>query len=95
MTHSTGLLSQRPTQASLFGSEENRMQAPRQDTRPDPEDVRRRLRTILEKAREAETMPWSERNARMWRTVFPNMANGCRKTKVHGYAKSLREKWIA
>ena len=27
-----------------------------------------------EKARKAKTMPWSERDARMWQTVFPNMA---------------------
>jgi hypothetical protein len=34
--------------------------------------LRRRLRA---KARSAEKMPWSERDARMWQTVFPNMAN--------------------
>ena len=50
------------------------MQPPRHNTRPDPEDVRRRLNVLLAKAREAETMPWSEREARMWQTVFPNMA---------------------
>jgi hypothetical protein len=50
------------------------MQPPHHNTRPDPEDVRRRLNVLLAKAREAETMPWSEREARMWQTVFPNMA---------------------
>jgi len=30
--------------------------------------------SLLEKARSAEEMPWSEREARMWQTVFPNMA---------------------
>ena len=40
----------------------------------DPETVRIRLRLLLEKARSAEKMPWSERDARMWQTVFPNMA---------------------
>ncbi|MGH6791536.1 MAG: hypothetical protein ACRECF_02205 [Methyloceanibacter sp.] len=30
---------------------------------------------LLEKLRLAKKMPWSERDARMWRTVFPNMAN--------------------
>jgi hypothetical protein len=29
---------------------------------------------LLAKARSAEKMPWSERDARMWQTVFPNMA---------------------
>ncbi len=26
-------------------------------------------------ARRAQVMPWPERDARMWRTVFPQMAN--------------------
>lgn len=43
--------------------------------RPDPEKVRQRMLALLEKARSAKTMPWSERDARMWQTVFPNMAN--------------------
>ena len=50
------------------------MQAPHQSATPDPEDVRRRLHALLAKARSAEKMPWSERDARMWQTVFPNMA---------------------
>ena len=50
------------------------MQPPRHDARPDPDDVRRRLNALLVKVREAESMPWSERDARMWQTVFPNMA---------------------
>jgi hypothetical protein len=25
--------------------------------------------------RRAQKMPWNERDARMWQTVFPNMAN--------------------
>jgi hypothetical protein len=32
------------------------------------------LKTLLEKAKSANKMPWSERDARMWQTVFPNMA---------------------
>jgi hypothetical protein len=51
------------------------LQAPRQRLTPDPETVRRRLRLLLDKARSAEKMPWSERDARMWQIVFPNMAN--------------------
>lgn len=51
------------------------MQPPRRSTAPDPEKIRLRLHALLEKARAAEKMPWDERDARMWQTVFPNMAN--------------------
>ena len=30
---------------------------------------------VRDKARAAKTMPWSEMDARMWQTIFPNMAN--------------------
>lgn len=73
MTEQTDLFGREPAQASLFGLGEDRMQAAPQDFRPDPEAVRRRLALILDKARSAARMPWSERDARMWRTVFPNM----------------------
>ncbi|MGQ0742263.1 MAG: hypothetical protein ACT4OG_08230 [Alphaproteobacteria bacterium] len=49
------------------------MRAPQQQLSPDPETIRLRLNALLEKARSAETMPWTERDARMWQTVFPNM----------------------
>jgi hypothetical protein len=61
-----------PAQGSLFDEGEDRLQAPTQSYLPDPETIRRRL---LATARDAERMPWSERDARMWRIVFPNMAN--------------------
>jgi hypothetical protein len=63
-----------PAQGNLFGPGENRMQPPQQSTLPDPEKIRRRLKRVLQKARNASTMPWSEREAQMWLTVFPNMA---------------------
>ena len=66
--HPTG-----PAQASLFGSEGDRLQAPEQTFLPDPAVLRRRLHALLEKAKGAESMPWPERDARMWQTVFPNM----------------------
>lgn len=75
MTEGTDLFGQAPAQASLFGTGDSRLQAPRQNSLPDPEQVRRRLNALLERASSAEAMPWSEREARMWRTVFPNMAN--------------------
>lgn len=74
MANDEDLFGYTPAQGSLFGAGENRLQAPRQQVVPDPETVRLRLNALLEKARTAEKMPWSERDARMWQTVFPNMA---------------------
>lgn len=74
MTDETDLFGKSPAQASLFGPGEDRLQAPRQNSIPDPETVRLRLKSLLEKARAAKKMPWPEREARMWQTVFPNMA---------------------
>lgn len=74
MTDQTDLFGHGPRQGSLFGDRQDRMQAPAQSFLPDPENIRRRLTSLLEKARAAQTMPWSERDARMWQTVFPNMA---------------------
>ena len=62
-------------QLSLFGDSDDRMQAPVRRFTPDPETVRQQLHTLLSAAREARTMPWPERDARMWQTVFPQMAN--------------------
>ena len=75
MTEPTDLFGHGPARGSLFGAGESRMQAPARSVLPDPETVRRRLTLFLEKARSADRIPWSEREARMWQTVFPNMAN--------------------
>lgn len=74
MTNETDPFGHAPAQGSLFGAGEDRMQPPAQSFLPDPDNIRSRLVSLLEKARAAETMPWSERDARMWQTVFPNMA---------------------
>jgi hypothetical protein len=74
MTDETDLFGRSPAQASLFGAGEDRLQAPQQHSIPDQETIRLRLKTLLEKAKSAEKMPWSERDARMWQTVFPNIA---------------------
>jgi hypothetical protein len=74
VTEPTDLFGHGSAQGSLFGTGDGRMQAPRQRYLPDLENVRRRLKSLIEKARSAEKMPWSERDARMWQTVFPNMA---------------------
>ena len=58
-------------QESLFG--EGRMLAPQKSTTPDPETIRARLRGLLKKLENAETMPLSDRDVRMWQTIVPNM----------------------
>lgn len=63
-------------QHSLFGERGDRIPHPPPPSHlPDPEDIRRRLNALLAKAREAESMPWDDRKARMWQIVFPQMAN--------------------
>ncbi len=60
------------TQINLFDA----MPAqPRASTLPDPDRVRVKLTRLLDLAKAADTMPWDDRKARMWRIVFPNMAN--------------------
>jgi hypothetical protein len=75
MAEQPDLFGHGPAQGSLFGDAPDRLQRPVRRYLPDPEKVRRRLLTLLGKARAAETMPWSERDAEMWQIVFPNMAN--------------------
>ena len=75
MSDQVDLFGRGPAQASLFGPGDDRLQAPVRSYLPDPEKVRQRLRLLLDKARSAQRMPWPERQARMWQTVFPNMAN--------------------
>lgn len=75
MADNVDLFGHGPAQGSLFGDGDDRLQAPARHYLPDPEKVRQRLRALLEKAQSAEKMPWSERDARMWQIVFPNMAN--------------------
>ncbi len=41
-----------------------------------PDDIRARLHKLLALAKAAQsTPPWNERTTRMWRDVFPQMAN--------------------
>lgn len=74
MPDETDLFGHGPAQASLFGPGEDRLQAPVRSYLPDPEKVRRRLKSLIETAQSAEKMPWSEHDARVWQIVFPNMA---------------------
>lgn len=43
--------------------------------RPDPEKIRLELMALLETARGAKTMPWPERDARMWQVTFLQLTN--------------------
>jgi hypothetical protein len=58
-------------QASLFG--EGRMTPPSRDASPDADAIRHRLNRLLDTLHNAATMPLSDRDARMWRSVVPNM----------------------
>lgn len=64
-----------PDQPSLFGAVEEAMQPPVRRFVADAELIRRRLHALLARARAADVMPWPERDARMWQTVFPQMAD--------------------
>lgn len=58
-------------QGSLFG--EDRMTPPARASAPDPDAIRKRLNELLDKLRNADTMPLSERDIRMWQAIVPNM----------------------
>ena len=58
-------------QGSLFG--EGRMTPLARAPAPDPEAIRGRLNRLIGTLRSAAAMPLSDRDARMWRTVVPNM----------------------
>ncbi len=64
-----------PAQFNLFGEGGDRLQAPARPEVDHPARARAKLTALLETARAARTMPWPERDARMWQTVFPQMAN--------------------
>lgn len=58
-------------------------EAPAQARRPDPEEIRLQLLALLQMARAAETMPWPERDARMWQIAFPQMTNWLPPDEAH------------
>lgn len=58
-------------QQNLFG--EGKMTPPKQSSTPDIDAIRARLNSLLRKLSTSETMPFSERDVRMWVTIVPNM----------------------
>lgn len=69
------LLSSESHRYSLFGDANDQLQTPQRQVHPDPSKIRTHLRGLLEIVRTAEHLPWPDREARMWQTVFPNMTN--------------------
>jgi hypothetical protein len=57
------------SQLDMFGA------PPARSYDPDPESVRAELMEILAKARAAPAQPWDPREASLYRTIFPQMAN--------------------
>jgi hypothetical protein len=62
-------------QLNLFGEGEDRLQAPEQSKVDHATLARAKLKAVLQLASQSRSMPWSERDVRMWQTVFPQMAN--------------------
>jgi len=54
-------------QLELFGGE------PAPNCGPDPDKMRELLLNLLAEARAAQAMPWPSVNARLYRTLFPQM----------------------
>lgn len=51
--------------------------------RADPARIRLELVAVLKKARQATTMPWPERDARMWQITFPQLTNWLPPDEAH------------
>lgn len=84
------LFANKPAQGDLFaGLEEPR---PDWEVKVDPEMIRLRLRQLLAQARATEEgLPWPYEKTRMWRVVFPQMANWL----PHEEAEQLRAEFRA
>lgn len=67
----TDLFGHKPNQGELF-AEQKRI---RRSEIVTAEEVRAKMLLMLEQARNAQTMPWPERKARINEVIFPQMAN--------------------
>jgi hypothetical protein len=66
-----------PRQGDLFGADKIDDSEERETPTfyPDPDEVRAELQQILSEMRAAETMPWDEDRASLYRVIFPQMTN--------------------
>jgi hypothetical protein len=67
-----------PRQGDLFGHEgpdpsDENFETP--EYHADPDEVREELHGILAEMRAAEAMPWDEKRAALYCTIFPQMTN--------------------
>lgn len=62
-----------PDQFNLFGEGADRLQVPTRPAIDHASRARAKLTAVLNTARAARTMPWSDRDVSMWQTVFPQM----------------------
>ncbi|MEQ3651036.1 hypothetical protein [Hyphomonas sp.] len=76
-------------QESLFG--EGRMTPPTRSSTPNPDTIRRRLTGLLETLRSAQSMPFSDREIRMWQAVVPNMAKWLPEEEANEIRQSFAE----
>jgi hypothetical protein len=53
------------------------------DGKADPERIRLHLLALLKEARDATTMPWPPRKARMWQITFPQLTNWLPPDEAH------------
>jgi hypothetical protein len=66
----------RSNQTDLFGKQLDLFgPPPPQSYAPSLATVRAEVNKVLEKARIAKDMPWTEKEVRFWKTVFPQMTN--------------------
>ena len=65
------LFGQGTNQGELFGKQARE----KREWVVNSETVREKMTLLLETARQAETMPWPPRKAKVYETIFPQMAN--------------------
>jgi hypothetical protein len=68
MAHDGSPEAVRGSQLELFGGE------PGSNNGPGPDQMREFLHSLLAEARSAKIMPWPPLNARLYRTLFPQMS---------------------
>jgi hypothetical protein len=66
----------RSKQGDLFGKQPDLFgPPPPQSYEPSLAKVRAEVSKVLDKARIAKDMPWTDKEVRFWKTVFPQMTN--------------------